>query len=380
MKYFLFPVVLAGLMLAGCSSNPNAIEPNDLPDFEASYKVKRVWKEGVGNGVEESQLSLRPAVTEQQVVAGDVFGEVYAISRDKGKRQWRVKTEDRIAGGFYAGYGMVLYGTREGMAVALSLDTGETLWRTRLSGEALAIPVSDGAVAVFQTQDGHVTALDVENGEPLWDYETPVPTLTLRGLAQPTLANGKAYAGFANAKLAALDLENGIPVWEQRIAEPTGRSELDRLVDVDSNLIVEGGGVFAVTFQGKVAVVDQENGRPYWDKPMSSAQIISASNGTLFVADDKAVIRAVDMRSGAVLWKQDKLYGRRLTGTAVQGGQVVVGDFEGYLHWLDVDDGSIVARKRHDRDGFAGTPVSYDDVLYVLSYDGKLAAYQLKAR
>jgi len=249
-----------------------------------------------------------------------------------------------------------------------------------LSGEALAIPASDGNVAVFQTQDGHVTALDVESGEQLWDYETPVPTLTLRGLAQPTLDNGKAYAGFANAKLAALDLENGIPLWEQRIAEPTGRSELDRLVDVDSNLIVEGGGVFAVTFQGKAAVVDQENGRPYWEKELSSAQIISASNGSLFVADDTGVVRALDMRSGTVLWKQDKLYGRRLTGTAVQGNHVVIGDFEGYLHWLDVDDGSIVARKRHDWDGFAGTAVSYDGVLYVLSYDGKLAAYQLKER
>ena len=116
-----------------------------------------------------------------------------------------------------------------GVAVALSMETGDTLWRTTLSGEALAIPASDGNVAVFQTQDGHVTALDVESGEQLWDYETPVPTLTLRGLAQPTLDNGKAYAGFANAKLAALDLENGIPLWEQRIAEPTGRSELDCL-------------------------------------------------------------------------------------------------------------------------------------------------------
>lgn len=381
MKRFLLPVLLAGTMLAGCSSNPNAIEPNDLPDFKASYKVKRLWKEGVGDGIEDSQLTLRPAVTAQQVVAGDVFGRVYAISREKGKRQWKVKTGDRIAGGFYAGYGQVLYGTREGMAVALSAETGETLWRTPLSGEALAIPTSDGSVAIFQTQDGHVTALNADSGQQLWDYETPVPTLTLRGLAQPTIANGKVYAGFANAKLAALDLQTGAPVWEQRIAEPTGRSELDRLVDIDGNLIVEGGGVFAAAFQGKVAVADQENGRPYWAKDMSSAQVISVSgDGHLFVADDKGVVRAVDQRSGSVLWQQDKLYGRRLTGTAYQDGLVVIGDYEGYLHWLDGDDGSIVARKRHDRDGFAGTPVSYEDVLYVLSYDGKLAAYRPKAK
>ena len=134
MKYFLLPLMLASLVLAGCSSNPNAIEPNDLPDFEASYKVKRLWSEGVGDGVEDSQLSLRPAVTALQVIAGDVFGDVYAVSRDKGKRQWRKKTGDRIAGGFYAGYGMVRYGTREGRAVALDAETGEELWRTQPEG------------------------------------------------------------------------------------------------------------------------------------------------------------------------------------------------------------------------------------------------------
>ena len=224
---------------------------------------------------------------------------------------------------------MVLYGTREGMAVALSTETGETLWRTQLSGEVLAIPVSDGSVAVFQTQDGHVTALDADSGEQLWDYETPVPTLTLRGLAQPTIDGGKVYAGFANAKVAALELSTGTPIWEQRIAEATGRSELDRLTDVDNNLIVEGGGVFAATFQGKVAVVDQQNGRPYWDKDMSTAEIISADTGRLFIADDTGVVRSVDMRSGSVLWKQDKLYGRRLTGHRRAGQSGGSGGFRG---------------------------------------------------
>lgn len=381
MKNLLLPLLLVSLVLSGCSSNPNAIEPNDLPDFEASYKVKRLWSEGVGDGLQDSQLTLRPAVTSQQVVAGDVEGRVYAINRQTGKRQWKVKTGDRIAGGFYAGYGMVLYGTREGMAVALDAETGESLWRTQLTGEALAIPVSDGALAIFQTQDGHLTALDAETGEQRWDYETPPPTLTLRGLAQPTIANDKVYAGFSNAKVVALDLASGAPVWEKRIAEATGRSELDRLVDVDGNLIVEGGGVFAVSFQGKIGVLDQDTGRQYWDKTMSSANVISSSGeGVLFVADDVAVVRAVDQRGGAVMWKQDKLYGRRLTGTAYQDGLVAVGDFEGYLHWLKADDGSLVASKRHDGDGFAGTPVAYEDVLYVVGFDGKLSAYQLSPR
>ena len=164
------------------------------------------------------------------------------------------------------------------------------------------------------------------------------------------------------------------------MAEPSGRSELDRLVDVNANMLVENGGVFTATFQGQLSVLDWENGRPYWSKDLSSHQTISSYLGTLFVADDEGLVRAAEQRSGSFLWQQDKLYGRRLTGTVVQDGLVAVGDFEGYLHWMDADTGELVARYHHDGDPFAGTPVVYDEVLYALSADGKLAAYRLEER
>ena len=149
-------------------------------------------------------------------------------------------------------------------------------------------------------------------------------------------------------------------------------------MDVNANMLVENGGVFTATFQGQLSVLDWENGRPYWSKDISSHQTISSYLGTLFVADDEGLVRAAEQRSGSFLWQQDKLYGRRLTGTAVQDGLVVVGDFEGYLHWMDADTGELVARYRHDRDGFSSTPVVVDDVLYALSADGKLAAYRIE--
>ncbi|MCQ6261275.1 outer membrane protein assembly factor BamB [Alloalcanivorax profundimaris] len=373
-------VLLCVMALAGCSSNPNAIEPNPLPDFEKRFDVDRLWRSGAGDGVEESAVTLRPAVTAQRVFAADIHGRVYGFDREKGKRQWRAKTGDRISGGLYAGYGQVLYGTREGEAVALDAETGEELWRTPVSSEIMAEPTSNGLLAIFQTIDGHVQALDAETGEQVWDYETTVPNLTLLGGAQPVIESGRVYAGFASGKVAAIELETGAPVWERRVAEPTGRSELDRLVDVDSSLLVENGGVFTATFQGKLAVLDWENGRPYWNKDLSSHQELSSYLGSLFVSDSDGLVRAAEQRSGSFLWQQDKLYGRRLTGTVVQDGLVAVGDFEGYLHWMDADTGELVARYHHDGDPFAGTPVVYDEVLYALSADGKLAAYRLEER
>lgn len=379
LKAITAPFLLGLVALAGCSSNPNAIEPNPLPEFEASYDVDRLWRSGAGDGIDETAMTLAPAVTNQQVFAADIYGRVYAFDRENGKRQWRRKTEDRISGGLYAGYGQVLYGTREGEVVALDSDDGEQLWRSEVSSEVLAAPTSNGTLVVAQTIDGHVLGLDGGTGEQIWDYETTVPNLTLLGGAQPVILNSRVYAGFASGKVAAIEADTGAPLWERRVAEPSGRSELDRLVDVNANLLVENGGVFTATFQGQLSVLDWEDGRPYWSKDISSHQAISSHLGTLFVADDEGLVRAAEQRSGSFLWQQDKLYGRRLTGTAAQGGLVVVGDFEGYLHWMDGETGELVARYRHDRDGFASTPIVVDDVLYALSADGKLAAYRIEA-
>ena len=284
------PFLLGLVALAGCSSNPNAIEPNPLPEFEARYDIDRLWRSGAGDGVDETAMTLTPAVTNQQVFAADIHGRVYAFDRENGKRQWRSKTEDRISGGLYAGYGQVLYGTREGDVVALDGDDGEPLWRTEVSSEVLAAPTSNGSLVVAQTIDGHVLGLDGSSGEQLWDYETTVPNLTLLGGAQPVIVNGRVYAGFASGKVAAIEADTGAPLWERRVAEPSGRSELDRLVDVNANMLVENGGVFTATFQGQLSVLDWENGRPYWSKDLSSHQTISSYLGTLFVADDEGLV------------------------------------------------------------------------------------------
>lgn len=368
------------LFIAGCSSNPHAIEPNPLPDFDAQYEVKRYWSRNAGKGIHKAYLHLAPAATHRAVYAADLEGRVTAFSHERGRRKWRVNNDDRISGGLYAGYGVVMYGTREGDAVALSEEDGSELWRVRLSSEILAAPAANADAAVFKTLDGQVIALDIESGDELWRFDDPVPILVLRGAARPTIAGDRVYAGFANGKVVALDVRNGVPVWERRVAEPTGRSELERLVDLANNLIVEGGGVFAGSFQGRVAVLDQDNGRPYWGKDLSTYGMMASRLGVLFVADSTGHVSAIDQRTGNTLWKQDLLYGRGLTGVAVQGSQIVVGDSEGYLHWMDASSGHITARRRHHRKGFAAAPVAHEDVIYVLGRRGRLSAYSITPR
>lgn len=264
--------------------------------------------------------------------------------------------------------------------MALSEDDGSELWRVRLSSEILAAPAANADLAIFKTLDGQVIALDLEEGTEQWRFDDPVPILVLRGAARPTIVGNRVYVAFASGKVAALDVANGVPVWERRVAEPTGRSELERLVDITNNLIVEGGGVFAASFQGQVAVLDEDNGRPYWGKELSSYGMMASRQGTLFISDATGHVWAIDQRTGNSLWKQDLLFGRQLTGAAAQGDQVVVGDKEGYLHWLDGATGHITARRRHHRKGFAAAPVAHEDVIYVFGRRGRLAAYTIEPR
>lgn len=377
MKKLLF-VLLPLLLLQGCSSNPEAVEPVDLPKFKKTFDVDRLWHRGAGIGNRNGSLMLAPVVTEQHLYSADLRGRLYCFDRANGKKLWRRDVGLRV-GGIGAGYGYLIVGTRDGDAVALDASSGEEKWRVRLSSEVLAAPAISADKVVFQTLDGRVVAMNPDTGDQLWSYEEVVPILTLRGTSSPLITNGRVYTGYASGKVVALDESTGVPVWERRVAEPTGRSELDRLIDVDANIIVEGGGVFAVTFQGKLAVLDDETGRPFWDKDMSSYQQISSSAGTLFISDDHARVWSVDQRTGSALWKSEALYGRILNGTAIQKGLVVTGDREGYLHWFDAIDGKIVARRFFDADGFAAPPVVYDDILYVLSGDGELAAYSIES-
>lgn len=370
--------VLAVFALQGCSSNPNAIEPAPLPSFEKRFDVDRLWHRDAGFGNHRGSLMLKPVATEQFLYTADIRGRLYCYDRETGKKVWRKDLSMRV-GGMTAGYGYLILGTRDGDALALDAASGEEKWRIRLSSEVLSAPTISADKVIVQTLDGRVTALNVDSGESIWIHEEVVPILTLRGTSSPLVQSGKVYSAYASGKVVVLDEATGVPFWERRVAEPTGRSELDRLVDIDTNLIVEGGGVFAVTFQGKVAVLEEDSGRPFWDKDMSSYQQVSSDVGALFIADDHGLVWSIDQRTGSALWKNDSLYGRVLNGTAIQRGLVVTGDADGYLHWLDAIDGGIVAQRFFDPDGFAAPPLVYDDTLYALSGDGELAAYSVEA-
>jgi outer membrane protein assembly factor BamB len=377
-------VVLLTVLLGGCSTisgwfggDDNATPPAKLEEIKDPVQLKELWSRDIGVGYDKQSVNLVPTVLDPYVLAADRDGRVVELSAETGKKLWETKTDTPISAGPGAGEGLVLVGTSNAEVLALSIDDGSIVWRAPVSSEVLAVPRVDAGVVVIQTADGAIAGLSGKDGHQLWISDHSVPVLTLRGTSSPAVERGAVIAGFASGKVAALTLANGFQVWETSIAIPQGRSELDRLVDVDANPVIVGDTVYVVSFQGKIAIIDLRSGNLGWTRDMSSYTGLGVDFSQVYVTDVDSKVWALSRDNGASVWKQDKLHNRYLTAPEPFGSYVAVGDFEGYLHLLSTYDGHIAGRVRVDRKGIVARPVAVGDVLYVYGKGGTLAAYSL---
>lgn len=375
-------IVAVLAVLAGCSwfgDKDNAEPPAKLEKFSAQVKLKRIWSRDTGAGTDEQLVELVPFVDGERVFVADRSGSVRAYGLERGQQLWRTKTRAAISAGPGVGDDLVVVGSSNAELIALDAESGEQRWRTWVSSEVLSVPQIYRGVVVVQTVDGNLAGLDAESGERLWIQGRTVPVLTLRGTSTPLVDEGVVIAGFANGKMTALNVDSGAPLWEAVVAVPSGRSELQRMVDVDASLVVRDGVLYVTSFQGRMAAVGLQNGRLLWNRDMSAYAGIAVDRQQVYVSDENSEVWALDRDSGASLWKQGALQRRQLTGPAVAGGYVAVGDFQGYVHLLSRADGSIVGRQRVDRKGILATPLPLDEQLLVLGAGGKLALFRLES-
>lgn len=377
------PILLGLLSVAGCAmfgGDDGVEEPTPLTDFEPLARVQTVWTRKVGGGGEGEFLKLSPAIYENRAFAATPKGRVRSYQADTGEPLWSTSTKIEITGGTGAGDGIVVVGTSNGDVLALSADAGEVSWRAKVSSEVLAPPqVADGVVVV-RTIDGKVFGLDATSGSRLWNYDRTVPALTLRGTSAPVLRDGVAICGFDGGLLVALALQSGQPIWEANITLPRGRSELERMVDIDSSPVIADNTVYVATYQGRVAAVDLGSGEVLWRREMSSYAGVGVDPRSLYVTDDASEIWALDRNNGASLWNQANLRARGATSPVGFSSYVVVGDSFGYVHWLSREDGKFVARVKIDSEGIRAPPVQWNDTLYVYSSGGTLAALRVEPK
>ena len=374
--------------IAGCSTisgwfdsdDDDPMAPMALSDITETVKIKELWSVGVGDGQGDGFYRLQPAISGEVIYAASADGEVVAVDRKRGKTLWEVDLDISLSGGVGVYNDVLLLGSSEGLVLKLDANTGEQLWTTMLTGEILSPPQANGKVVVAQTYNGKLQGLDFATGQLLWTYNSKVPVLTIRGTSVPIMENNRVYAGFASGRVLAFDAQTGSIVWDGRVAIPQGRSEIERIVDVDGTMELAGNELYAVSYQGSVVAIDVESGRKIWQQKASSFSGVSLGFGNVYAADEDGTLNAFMRNGEGVRWSQGALGYRQLSRPTPVGSYVTVGDFEGYLHVLSQVDGDFVGRIRVDSDGVRADMLSEDGILYVFANDGELVAYEITAK
>jgi outer membrane protein assembly factor BamB len=363
-------------MFGGGSEHP--IEPPaELVEFEPRLEIERVWNVRVGGGADALRLALAPATDGTRIYAGAHDGQASAFDAETGRRLWETRTQLPLAAGPGFGSGVVAFGTNDGDLVTLDAETGEERWRLQVGGEVLASPAIGADVVVLSTVDGRLRGYSVLDGRLLWTVEHAVPALTVRGNTEPVISGTSVVAGFDNGRLGAYELATGETRWEAPLAAPAGRTELDRIVDISAGLAVVGNDVYAVGYNGRAVAVGLETGLLLWQQEISSYAGLGAGFADVYVADDLSQVVALDRQTGTRRWTQPELRLRDISRPTFYRGTVVVGDLEGYLHWLDSQDGSFLARERVGSQRITSAPLVVGANIYAQGEDGTLAAFTI---
>ena len=384
---WLLPVLLS-LSLGACSTvsgwfdidDEDPTDPVPLVDIDQTVKIKKLWSTGVGDGQGKGLYRLQPVIDGDRIYAASAEGEVKAVERGRGKTLWDTELDVELSGGVGVYEQAVFVGSADGIVIKLNAEGGAVEWQTQLSGEILSPPQADGRVVVVQTYDGRLQGLDFDSGEKLWTYDSNVPVLTIRGTSTPILRNGVAYAGFANGRVSAFNAMTGAILWESRVAISQGRSEIERIVDVDGTMVFIGNELYAASYQGRVVSIDATNGRKLWQQNVSSFSGVSQGFGNVYVADEDGTVTAYLRNGQGVRWQQDALGYRELSRPTPVNSYVAVADFEGYVHLMSQVDGSFVGRVKVDGDGARANMLTDGNTLYVFGNSGKLIAYEITAK
>lgn len=376
MKLLTTALILSALTLFGaCSSKATVSKPEPLRQIrDAEVRGQKLWSDGVANT--RGLPGLRPLLAAERVFLGSPKGRVKALN-DQGETLWQVDSKLRLSAGPALADGALIFGTLDGEALALNALDGSERWRASLTSEVISLPGGDSAIVVLRSGDGRVYGLSPQTGERQWTTDRNVPALTLRGSGSVLLGGRNVYLGMDNGRVLALDKRSGEPVWEEAVSLPAGRSEIERLVDVDADLLLIDDVLFVASYGGDLVALRADSGTALWRRDLASASGLDFDGQCLYVTDVDSVLWCLDPANGAALWEQNQLKHRRLTAPLAYKGNVVVADLEGYVHAVSAADGRIVGRARATGDAVVIPLQAADGRLYLMDRDGRLQTMDL---
>ena len=380
------------LFLSGCAGfNLNPLQwfggdeevnpPAELMEISSEVRLSRIWSVDVGNGQGDNYTEITPVIEGNRIYAASENGSVLAVDLDSGDVIWRNRLDDvQLTGGVGAGGGLVVVGSRDAEVLALDQSTGDIVWVSGVTSEVVSQPIANDDIVVVQTVDDKVAALNNDGGERRWIYESTQPPLTLRGTSRPIFTPADTVvAGFSNGTLVSVSASDGVWRWEERVAVPEGRYDIDRVIDIDGDLVLDGDRILASSYQGNLIALDVVTGRIVWGlQDASSYHGLTQGFGNLYYCSDKSHVVAVRDNSEDIIWTNEDLQYRAITAPTAINNYIAVADFEGYVHLLSQIDGRIVGRTQVDSDGVRANLLAYQGWLITYGNSGTLAAYSLQ--
>jgi outer membrane protein assembly factor BamB len=366
-------------LIAACSKDKDVDRPKELvPLTHPALRVTRAWSANVGGTKKPLRLGLALSVQQDVAYAAGEKGEVAAFNVTTGHLLWQKRTKLQLGAGPSMGGELLVVGSVDGDVVALEANNGAPRWRVNVGGELLAPAAVTEKVVVVRAVDGKLHGLSPVDGHELWQLQQPVPHLSLRGTSRPQISGDLAICGFDNGKVMAANLIDGTSAWETMISPAQGKTDIERLNDVDAAPRIAGNDVYVAQFQGKIAMLALDSGQIWWSHDMSSYRGLNLDldDEALYVSTSDGEVVALRRRTGEELWRQKALGHRGLSAPVVSADAVIVGDFQGYVHWLNKSTGAIIARERTGKARISNPPVVSGNLLLVINDRGVISAFR----
>ena len=364
--------LLSILLISGCSTldglrfwqndEVDPDEPKELSSFASQENIKVLWRNSY-NGENEIGNFL-PSFNAQNIFFSDASGNVLSIDAKTGNDNWSVKL-NFLASGTSAGFGIVVVADVDGNVIALDQTDGSVLWSSNVKGEVLSSVAIDAKIVVVKTGSGELLGLNKDSGEVIWSYRSTLPVLTIRGNSSPVIVDNLVYASFDNGRLGVFELNSGFQIWDGAISYVSGASELENLIDSDSNPVIEGGLIYTTNYQGNLNIFDPSQKRSVWSNNASSFFSPIISRGMLMVVEENSSIKSFALKTLEESWINSDYLNRDLSNGVSYKDNIVVGDFEGYVHVINILNGRTVGREKLSRNPIK-TILSRSDSLYVI--------------
>ena len=371
-------------VVVGCAPRPihfmrEGPAPVVVPK-QSSWKVTPGWRFYTGETYDSADISLRPVVGSSRIFAAEPGGKIYALEADTGDVVWQIDSKLDLSAGVGFGHGVVVVASAEGQLLALDPTDGNLLWQSSVGAEVLARPIVADERIIVRAGDGQVIGVDKNSGTIRWRLRNSVPSLSVRGLSVPVQVNEIVVVGYASGHLSGIDIQSGRERWKTPISRPGGSNQIDRLIDIDADPLIAGSQLFVAAYQDKVYAISLTAQKVQWSAPRSTLRNLAVSDSELLITLDNGVVMALDPNTGTEVWKQARLRGRGVTNPiAIPGSKLcAVGDYQGYVHVMDVSTGALKGRGRARAGAILATFIGPGfEGFYTLSERGMITAWLL---